>query len=365
MAASSSKTRSGKEFRNVKDSDTNTPPPKRLNASDSAAQQSMMEVTVATDEFEGIPAMPGVDADVDDSPPENTRPCGDCRKSMCPYCNCTTCKDGQCRACFAAYRNAMKKEAGSSSSSTPNPVMAKLEEMMKIMATKDDVKTLKKEILAETKVFISEAVDPLKSEIFEFKQRLAIVENAAGSTSAIRQNAETSRQVLDDTDPAFLQMAFTGFEGISAPERSRILFEFARQSFADVSVAGVEHSFSGPRNMRQLTDTSMLQFHSRDSRDLAMKQSDKKKVMNGTTTLNLKVAFARTKSQKSRNWALRKATELINVDLSKRNSVEEVSIQWEMPTRKILVGTTVAFEQGKLDLRGNFCGQYTTLTLPK
>ena len=176
-------------------------------------------------------------------------------------------------------------------------------------------------------------------------------------------------KVLDSSDPAYLQIAFVGFKDVEASLRAQILKEFATTNFPDVPVAGVEHAFTGPRNKRQLTETSMIQFFSRDSRDVALKQSKDKKVMSKSKELNVKVEMARTRVQKCRNWAMRKAFELIQVEISKQAPAEatetNLTFHWEMPVRQIKWKGDVVFEQKKIDLRGNFCGPLTMLTLPE
>ena len=83
-------------------------------------------------------------AGVPDSQPENSR----------PFCKCS-CLDGQCKICSAAYRAQMARRASETASSSDS-VMGKLEEMMRTLATKEDVRGMKIElrndILKETKL---------------------------------------------------------------------------------------------------------------------------------------------------------------------------------------------------------------------
>ena len=104
-----------------------------------------------------------IPAGVPDSQPENSRPCGNCQHEGCPFCKCS-CLDGQCKICFAAYRAQMARKASETASSSDS-VMGKLEEMMRTLATKEDVREMKIElrndILKETKLSIGQAVEPL------------------------------------------------------------------------------------------------------------------------------------------------------------------------------------------------------------
>jgi hypothetical protein len=123
----------------------------------------------------------------------------------------------------------------------------------------------------------------------------------------------------------------------------------------------------GPRSARQLTDTTVMTFHSGDARDSALKiiRDAKAQVLDGNKPLDLKIEYARTRAQKARNWAIRKAEELIKVEMSKRSGKKSIKIDWTMPTRKIVFNDTeVVFQQEKEELRGKFLGSFAKLSLP-
>ena len=77
-----------------------------------------------------------------------------------------------------------------------------------------------------------------------------------------------------------------------------------------------------------------------------------------------KFKSARTKVQRARNWALRKAEELIKVEANSRSISGLVRIHFEMPIRKVLVGEAVVFQQLRNELRGEFVGEFSVLALP-
>ena len=79
----------------------------------------------------------------------------------------------------------------------------------------------------------------------------------------------------------------------------------------------------------------------------------------------LVAARAKTKVQKSRTWALRKAFELLKHRAATASSRSKVEFDWEMPTRQVLVDGEPAFVQEKYTLRGIFVGKhFDCLQLP-
>ena len=104
-----------------------------------------------------------------DSPPENCRSCGDCRKKECPFCSCTECQDGQCRACFKKFRAQTQileqKVATQGANVDPSlAILMRLEASMGELklnsATKEDLTTLRTQMQSDTKVLVAQAVDP-------------------------------------------------------------------------------------------------------------------------------------------------------------------------------------------------------------
>ena len=83
--------------------------------------------------------------------------------------------------------------------------------------------------------------------------------------------------------------------------------------------------------------------------------------LNGSKVI---AARARTKVQEARNWAIRKAEELVKVEVAKTSGQNIVKIEWEMPERKVSVNGGIVFKQAKDSLRGEFCGLLQGLQLP-
>eukprot|EP00959_Pyramimonas_sp_CCMP1952_P405838 8505685-Pyramimonas_sp.AAC.1 len=75
-------------------------------------------------------------------------------------------------------------------------------------ATKDDINSLHTRISAETKIAISEAVDPLKDEMEEVRGRLRVLESRPSSSGGL---SKQQIQMINSIDPANRQVAFSGF----------------------------------------------------------------------------------------------------------------------------------------------------------
>ena len=139
----------------------------------------------------------------------------------------------------------------------------------------------------------------------------------------------------------------------------------------DVSSANEE---KGPRNKRELTETTPVMFVDTSSRDQALNVIETKYPKGPDQNLGAKIeimgtqlfaARARTKIQKARNWALRKAYELIQVRVVSEVPGAVVEFDWTMPVRKVLVNGESAFVQPKETLHGTFVGpRFESLRLP-
>ena len=79
----------------------------------------------------------------------------------------------------------------------------------------------------------------------------------------------------------------------------------------------------------------------------------------------LVAARARLQEQKARNWAFRKAFELVKLRASTEFQGAQMEFDWTMPTRRIMVNGEAAFVQTKESLRGTFVGtKFLNLELP-
>ena len=114
---------------------------------------------------------------------------------------------------------------------------------------------------------------------------------------------------------------------------------------------------------RTSTTTSFIELVSRHSRETVItKIITSKLTLLTPTNTPLKIARARTQFQRARNYAMRKAKELLDKYPLTQN--QTTTIDWTMPTRTVNLNNTPLFSQGKLDLTGTFTSTYAHLTIP-
>ena len=303
-----------------------------------------------------------------ESPPQNRRPCGDCRSLFCRVCRCSDCDDGTCASCCAAVAE-MTAGTASAATAPPNsdPVLsaihalsAKMDKLTVTAASKEDLNKLKADLKAETKVMISESVDPVKDDMRELRDRVASLETArvpAGSASADHLPRDV-QQMLNSLDPALRRVAFVGFPSESSAEaRIKVIDDFISKypSFQKVATGNF---YTGPRSDRKLSKAGFAEFVSDDVREAFVKAvGNESATMLGST---ITVKRAKTKVNNARNYSLRAACDKLKASPEARGK----NIQLEWKDRVVKVDSTVAFEQKKEDLSGKFVGSFAHMRLP-
>ena len=120
-------------------------------------------------------------------------------------------------------------------------------------------------------------------------------------------------------DQAYQQIAITGFKIGSAEQRIVAVKAFIAAGCGPDEHCNVINEEKGPRNKRELTETALVTFLDTGARDKALKvietkypkcQDQKFGIKIEIKGTSLVAARARTKTQKARSWALRKACEL-------------------------------------------------------
>ena len=223
---------------------------------------------------------------------------------------------------------------------------AKIDKLSVSAATKDDLATLRRDIGMETKVLISEAVDPVREEMADVKSRVAVLESKRG--------AAYSR-----FDPAFKRIAVVGFpEAMDANARIREL-EAIAATVPGSNAAFADNFYAGPQNRRSITKVGFLEFRTEDAAKKFLDRVPSKtaELSDGST---VKIKRALSEFNKQRNWSLRKAEELIKGDPAARN--RRVAI--DFGSRTVTVDASTAFEQGRDETGGSFKGAFSTLALP-
>ena len=219
----------------------------------------------------------------------------------------------------------------------------------------------------ELKTMVTTATEPLRQDIADHHERISGLETDVRDLKANSGESER-KKMLDAMDPAFKQIAFTGFKdsGSVADTQKRIkaLKEFASVRFGHITVANIEIIMNGPWKQRKPTNTVIMEFFSRDARDQALEVAKSHPVTIDGVKVDVKIERARTRSQRARNWALRKAEELAKIEATRLGVHGVGRIDFEMPIRRVKVGDVVVFEQQRDELRGRFVGVFSSLVLP-
>ena len=228
----------------------------------------------------------------------------------------------------------------------------------------------------EIKAVVTAHYARFREAVVELQKGQVVDADRIGRLETRVENAESGgtnfdkvrKQLLDESDPAFKQIAFTGFKdsGSASALQKRIdaLRIFASTNFADKTIANIEVIKNGPWKQRKPTRTVVMEFFSRDTRDEALEMAKAKSVYDSGTKLDLKIDRARTRAQRARNWALRKAEELAKIEASKLGIPGAGRIDFTMPVRKVYVGNVLAFQQKRDELRGEFVSAFSKLVLP-
>ena len=293
-----------------------------------------------------------------DSPEENSRPCGNCQLPGCRFCGCLVCKNGRCERCQVPSAD---PDGGNPILAAIQQLTATVESMRLSSVNKADLAELRSDLKREVKVAVAEAVDPVKDEVSDLKTRVSALEarpTTAGSNGGSSSLPKEVQTMLSNLDPATRRVAFVGFPGgMSAQDR---LAEVARimRNFPSIKFSDHGNFMKGPRSNRSMTPASYVEFASSDARDDALKAMGSS--ANLSTGERLKVKAAITKLNSHRNWALRAAKEV----LEKSSLCTGRNIELDMKSRVVKVGGEVAFQQAPNETAGNFTPKFSSLKLP-
>ena len=166
---------------------------------------------------------------------------------------------------------------------------------------------------------------------------------------------------------ALLRISFKGFEdGESLELRANIIAEFMKAHFPSEFYACIDTRMAGPNGKKKQTSETFLQFHTKQARERVLEQikSGSFKCVNSKSE-KLEVSRAHTDWQRSRNYAMRKAEQMINESLV-ANKIGNARVEYvaDKDSRRIMVNSSPAFVQKREDPRGQFVGEFKELTLP-
>ena len=152
-----------------------------------------------------------------------------------------------------------------------------------------DLQNFEAAIAKNTKLYISEAVDPLKSDIFDIKERAQkagekwntdalslelrmgkIESNPGGSSADTPQTNKVVKDLqnaMEKLDPVFRRAAFIGWpENASAEKREEVMRKIGKDNYPGFNPTDVGHDFTGPYgNNRKMTSSSWIEFSNIDA----------------------------------------------------------------------------------------------------
>ena len=236
------------------------------------------------------------------------------------------------------------------------------------MAMKTDLDDMKTQFIADTKLLVAEAVDPIKSEVYDlknemnqFKQRLTDIETTGPPVSSQPAPPPSNefQKLVNSLDPAKKRIAFIGWpDTISADARITHIQTLLAKHTPAIKSIDIDNFYTGPLNQRTLSNAAFAEFSSPDAakRALSLLNNSDKQV--GDITLTIKPA--RTKLNGQRNHSLRKADELIKG--SPHSTGKTTHISWD--SRAVKVGEATAFTESKQETGGRFLPPYDQLALP-
>ena len=227
------------------------------------------------------------------------------------------------------------------------PLTAKLDNLALNAVTKTDLTRLQEDLKEHTKQTVDAAVAPVQAEVQQLSTRVTKLESGTSSGEA--------GKLLDALDPAHKRVDFVGFrESDSADQRLKAMEEYLAK-FPSCKPLALGNYYTGPYNARTLTKAGYAEYTDADAAKASLKQLKGDFESNG---VKVTVKAALPKKNLTRNWALRKAEELLKKDTP--NKV--VKLVWS--ERRVTVNDVPSFKQDKSELRGSFCPPYTHLQLP-
>ena len=116
--------------------------------------------------------------------------------------------------------------------------------------------------------------------------------------------------------------------------------------------------FRGPYNNRTLSQVSYAEFADNDAASVFIEAVKAKPATLSSGGSSVQIKLVISKLNLARNYALKKATEMIKADAAYAGATVETK------GRTVMVGDAEAFVQDKSEPGGRFVGSYSHLALP-
>ena len=249
-------------------------------------------------------------------------------------------------------------EALAALSSKTDALNTKIDALSINAATKNDVATLKAEMEASTRTAIAEAVGPLETRV----EALGATMASTGTSATTANSPDLSRVMerLNKLDPALKSITAIGFDVMDLQDRMRTLRQFMNEHFKDIKFTAVETILKGPYNHRKATKVSYIEFSSRHDANVVLRGIESKgRSLTDSSGTPLRFARAKTHLQLSRNYALKKAKDLVEKHAASENKV--VSMNWK--NRAVEVDGKDVFTQEKNDMAGKSMQPFVDISL--
>ena len=136
--------------------------------------------------------------------------------------------------------------------------------------------------------------------------------------------------------------------------------QFLENEFPDLRYSTVDNFYVGPYNSRKLSKAAFIEFPSQDSRRdalILMGGKNKRYTLPDSSQVTIKPAL--DEINKKRNWALRKATDLIKAQCQSSRTIKTNFDH----NRNVTVDDQTAFKQESNDLMGSFRGEFRQLSI--
>ena len=242
-----------------------------------------------------------------------------------------------------------------------NDLMRKLNTMEK--QRKADKAQIQKKIMAQTKVMISEAVDPLKDGLAEVqssvKVRDAQIQKLRTDFEQFRLGSPGESSGPNPFDPALKQVAFIGFpEESTVAQRIEAMVSFMQQNFPEFQIKHTD--LSTDKNGKQTRNGFVELGSKKHARHVTSTTKSRGLKVQGYAGVTVKPE--NTEIDRNRNWALREAERLIRQSPKFGNGRLEVK---KAQDRGVYVDGLPAFTQKIRFAKGGvFHGIFADLKLP-
>ncbi len=242
-----------------------------------------------------------------------------------------------------------------------NDLMRKLNTMEK--QRKADKAQIQKKIMAQTKVMISEAVDPLKDGLAEVqssvKVRDAQIQKLRTDFEQFRLGSPGESSGPNPFDPALKQVAFIGFpEESTVAQRIEAMVSFMQENFPELQIKHTDLSMD--KNGKQTRNGFVELGSKKHARHVTSTTKSRGLKVQGYAGVTVKPE--NTDINRNRNWALREAEKLIRQSPKFGNGRLEVK---KAQDRGVYVDGLPAFTQKIRFAKGGvFHGIFADLKLP-